>query len=118
MEDAWLDNDGAGAQIPTTATATASSYYPAGGGGGWEGGDGGEEIAGGGGAGGEDVFGLSAVAGPLIKGMLIGFVFPLGVIGWLGKEDGVWSKRMQFFVVFGVLLSVSVGLVRGLTGEG
>jgi hypothetical protein len=64
------------------------------------------------------VFGLSAVAGPLIKGMLIGFVFPLGVIGWLGKEDGVWSKRMQFFVVFGVLLSVSVGLVRGLTGEG
>jgi hypothetical protein len=118
MEDAWLDNDGGGAHIPTTATAaTSSSYYAAGGnngGGGWEGD--GEEMAGGGG--GEDVFGLSAVAGPLIKGMLIGFVFPLGVIGWLGKEDGVWSKRMQFFVVFGVLLSVSVGLVRGLTGEG
>ena len=66
----------------------------------------------------EDVYGLSAVAGPLIQGMLVGFVFPLGVVGWLGKEEGVWSRRMQVFVVFGVLLSLSVGLVRGLTGEG
>jgi hypothetical protein len=66
----------------------------------------------------EDVYGLAAATGPLIKGMLIGFVFPLGVIGWLGKEDGVWSGRMHGFVVLGVLLSVSVGLVRGLTGEG
>ena len=77
-----------------------------------DGGDGGTT------AGGEDAYGLSALAGPLIQGMLIGFVFPLGVVGWLGKEDGVWSRRMQVFVVFGVLLSLSVGLVRGLTGEG
>jgi hypothetical protein len=65
----------------------------------------------------DDAFGLSAVAGPLIHGMLIGFVFPLGVVAWLGKEEGVWSRRMQVFVVFGVLLGVSVGLVRELTGE-
>ncbi|KAL2160193.1 hypothetical protein VTH06DRAFT_1849 [Thermothelomyces fergusii] len=50
--------------------------------------------------------------------MLVGFLFPLGVVGWLGKEDGVWSESMQAFVVLGVLLSVSVGLVRAVTGEG
>ncbi|KAL2116455.1 hypothetical protein VTJ04DRAFT_8623 [Mycothermus thermophilus] len=66
----------------------------------------------------DDAFGLSAVAGPLIQGMLIGFVFPLGVIGWLGKEEGVWSRNTQVFVAIGVLLSLSVGVVRGLTGEG
>ncbi|AEO71199.1 uncharacterized protein THITE_2010369, partial [Thermothielavioides terrestris NRRL 8126] len=66
---------------------------------------------------GGDAFGLSAVAGPLIRGMFIGFVFPLGVVGWLGKEDGLWSRRMQVFVAFGVLLSLSVGVVRALTGE-
>jgi hypothetical protein len=113
MEDAWLDND-------RTASVTAAPAYPGG-------------ISttaavhddpvddGGGGEGGlamDDAFGLSAVAGPLIRGMLVGFVFPLGVVGWLAKEEGVWSRRMQVFVVFGVLLSVSVGAVRGLTGEG
>jgi hypothetical protein len=88
-----------------------------------DGGGGGEDAdgfggAGGGGLGTEDAFGLSAVAGPLIRGMFIGFVFPLGVVGWLGKEDGLWSRRMQVFVAFGVLLSLSVGVVRALTGEG
>ncbi|KAK3897183.1 DUF2407 C-terminal domain-containing protein, partial [Staphylotrichum tortipilum] len=92
MEDAWLDNDRG--VIPTTTSSHSA------------------------GGGLEDAFGLSAVAGPLIQGMLIGFVFPLGVVGWLGKEEGVWSGRMQVFVVFGVMLSLSVGLVRGLTGEG
>ncbi|KAK4149031.1 DSC E3 ubiquitin ligase complex subunit 3 [Chaetomidium leptoderma] len=114
MEDAWLDNDGgqAGHHLPTTSATTSSHHYHSGGAGI------GEEMEENMGVGVEDVFGLSAVAGPLVKGMLIGFVFPLGVIGWLGKEDGVWSRRMQVFVVFGVLLSLSVGLVRGLTGEG
>ncbi|KAL2195990.1 DUF2407 C-terminal domain-containing protein [Corynascus similis CBS 632.67] len=111
MEDAWLDGSGGGGGIPTTTAGSSDGSYGAAGG---ETGEAGE------GEGGmvDDAFGLSAVAGPLIQGMLIGFVFPLGVIGWLGKEDGVWSRRMQVFVVFGVLLSVSVGLVRGLTGEG
>lgn len=105
MEDAWLDNDSQ--HLPTTTTTFQDG---AAGGGGDGDAEGAEAV--------DDVYGLSAVAGPLIKGMLIGFVFPLGVVGWLGKEDGVWSRRMQVFVVFGVLLSVSVGLVRGLTGEG
>ncbi|KAG7285437.1 hypothetical protein NEMBOFW57_010064 [Staphylotrichum longicolle] len=105
MEDAWLDNDSQ--HLPTT---TFQDHSGAGGAGGDGDAEGAEAV--------DDVYGLSAVAGPLIKGMLIGFVFPLGVVGWLGKEDGVWSRRMQVFVVFGVLLSVSVGLVRGLTGGG
>ncbi|KAK3297860.1 DUF2407 C-terminal domain-containing protein [Chaetomium fimeti] len=122
MEDAWLDG---GSHLPTTpATAGGGGGNVAGGGrGGYFAGDGGGagDAEGGEGAGGggvDDAFGLSAVAGPLIHGMLIGFVFPLGVVAWLGKEEGVWSRRMQVFVVFGVLLSVSVGLVRELTGEG
>ncbi|KAK4242216.1 DSC E3 ubiquitin ligase complex subunit 3 [Achaetomium macrosporum] len=111
MEDAWLDNGQS--QVPTTTTHVyGGSNGDVGGDGDGGGGDGMVSEAM------DDAFGLSAVAGPLIQGMLIGFVFPLGVIGWLGKEDGVWSRRMQVFVVFGVLLSVSVGLVRGLTGEG
>lgn len=110
MEDAWLDRSGPEAgSIP--------SYDTAGHGGGFAG-EGGEEGAGGAGIGGtEDVYGLSAVAGPLIRGMMIGFLFPLGVVGWLGKEDGVCSQRMLDFVTFGVLLSVSVGVMRGLTEE-
>ncbi|KAL2135905.1 hypothetical protein VTI74DRAFT_6288 [Chaetomium olivicolor] len=109
MEDAWLD--GQHQHLPTSTTAAAASAQYGGGEG--EGGEGGVGVGME-----DDAFGLSAVAGSLIKGMLIGFVFPLGVIGWLGKVDGVWSRRMQVFVVFGVMLSVSVGLVRGLTGEG
>ncbi|KAH6620799.1 DUF2407 C-terminal domain-containing protein [Chaetomium sp. MPI-SDFR-AT-0129] len=108
MEDAWLDG---GSHLPTTATSSSPYGSNLNNNGDGEGGE-----TGGGGV--DDVFGLAAVAGPLIQGMLVGFVFPLGVIGWLGKEEGVWSRRMQVFVVFGVLLSVSVGWVRGLTGEG
>ncbi|KAL2175345.1 DUF2407 C-terminal domain-containing protein [Thermothelomyces heterothallicus CBS 202.75] len=113
MEDAWLD--GGGFQRLPTADSSNGYYYGGGGGGG--GGDG-EAGEGGDADGVEDAFAVSAVAGPLIQGMLIGFMFPLGVIGWLGKEDGLWSESMQAFVILGVLLSVSVGLVRALTGEG
>ncbi len=105
MEDAWLDNDRTTTSSQRMPSSSGMTLVD-------DGGDGGTT------AGGEDAYGLSALAGPLIQGMLIGFVFPLGVVGWLGKEDGVWSRRMQVFVVFGVLLSLSVGLVRGLTGEG
>ncbi|KAL2024128.1 hypothetical protein VTK56DRAFT_9908 [Thermocarpiscus australiensis] len=106
MEDAWLDSQshaGGGSQ-----PWSSDSYT----GGGAEDEGGGAELAM------EDAYGLSAVAGPLIRGMLVGFVFPLGVVVWLGKEERVWSRRMHLFVVFGVLLSLSVGIVRGLTGEG
>jgi hypothetical protein len=104
MEDAWLDSNSNTSTYPTTTTTTGTTAED------WAGGE--DPVTT------EDVYGLSAVAGPLIRGMLMGFVFPLGVIAWAGKEEGLWSRRMQVFVVFGVLLSVSVGVVRGLTGEG
>ncbi|KAK4115865.1 hypothetical protein N656DRAFT_747311 [Canariomyces notabilis] len=104
MEDAWLDSNSNTSTYPTTTTTTTGTTTED-----WAGGE--DPVT-------EDVYGLSAVAGPLIRGMLMGFVFPLGVIAWAGKEEGLWSRRMQVFVVFGVLLSVSVGVVRGLTGEG
>ncbi|GAB1313506.1 hypothetical protein MFIFM68171_03716 [Madurella fahalii] len=119
MEDAWLDNDSGNvaSSLPHYATNAPGGAANLGGGGG-----GAEELEGldgaAAGAGTEDVYALSSMAGPLIRGMLIGFVFPLGVVAWAGKEEGMWSRRMQMFVFFGVLLSLSVGVVRGLTGEG
>ncbi|KAL1842436.1 hypothetical protein VTJ49DRAFT_5284 [Mycothermus thermophilus] len=99
MEDAWLDGDSSWAGSSQPSRSYAAYPYS----GGWAGGGGGgmdedAQAAAAAAAASDDAFGLSAVAGPLIKGMLIGFVFPLGVIGWLGKEDGVWSRRMQVFV--------------------
>lgn len=99
MEDAWIDNNGAGA-----GSAAASG----GAGGNVE--DGAEGVT-------EDAFGLNAVIDAMIKGMFIGFVFPLGAIGWLLREEGIWPKRVQVFVSLGFLLSLSVGIVRALGGE-
>ncbi|KAK5656262.1 hypothetical protein OQA88_5025 [Cercophora sp. LCS_1] len=99
MEDAWIDdNRGAGT------------------GGGQ--GMGMEEEGGGQGGGGGDEFGLNAVVDAMIKGMFLGFVFPLGAVGWLLREEGIWPKRVQVFVSLGFLLSLSVGVVRALGGEG
>ncbi|KAK4455768.1 DUF2407 C-terminal domain-containing protein [Podospora aff. communis PSN243] len=100
MEDAWIDSNGAGT---------------GGGGGGAAAGTGGEEGAD---AAGDDAFGLNAVIDAMIKGMFIGFVFPLGAIGWLLREEGIWPKRMQVFVSLGFLLSLSVGIVRWFGAEG
>ena len=108
MEDAWLDNNSSSSAPSGSLLASSNTA-----GGGYI--DDGEE---GTNIGIEDAYGLSAIAGSLIQGMLMGFVWPLGVIGWLGKEDGVWSRRMQVFAGLGVVLSLSVGVVRGLTGEG
>ncbi|KAK3320647.1 DUF2407 C-terminal domain-containing protein [Cercophora scortea] len=105
MEDTWIDSNG--------AAATSGD-----GGGGMGSGGGGEDGEGGGGEGGNDAFGFNGVVDALIKGMFIGFVFPLGAIGWLLREEGIWSRRWQVFVSLGVFLSLSVGIVRGLTGEG
>ncbi|KAK4655832.1 hypothetical protein QC762_305890 [Podospora pseudocomata] len=53
----------------------------------------------------------------LVKGMAIGFIFPMGVVGWLLREEGLWSKRMGVFVSLGVLLGVVVGFVREFPGH-
>ncbi|KAK1761218.1 DUF2407 C-terminal domain-containing protein [Echria macrotheca] len=105
MEDAWIDSNAGGSSGSMGGSSGAASRT----------GDG--EDGGGGGAT-EDAFGLNAVVDALIKGMFIGFVFPLGAMGWLLREEGIWPKRMQVFVWLGFMLSLSVGMIRALGGEG
>lgn len=120
MEDAWLDQTGfapAAAYDPSSYSSSSSSGYHLNTGAG-----GGDDDDGTGAAAAmmmeEDAYGWSAVAGPLVRGALVGFVFPLGVVGWLGKEEGMLSRRMYMFVLLGTVLSLLVGLVRELMGEG
>ncbi|KAK4204728.1 DUF2407 C-terminal domain-containing protein [Triangularia verruculosa] len=91
LEDAWLDNGSSG------GFATQE-------------GEGGQ-------AGQEEGEGWAGNVDLLVKGMAIGFVFPLGVVGWLLREEGLWSKRMGVFVSLGVLLGVLVGFVREFPGH-
>ncbi|KAK3683461.1 DUF2407 C-terminal domain-containing protein [Podospora appendiculata] len=102
MEDTWIDSNGA-ASVASGGDGMGSN------GGGGEDGEGGDA---------GDAFGFNGVVDALIKGMFIGFVFPLGAIGWLLREEGIWSRRWQVFVSLGFFLSLGVGIVRGLTGEG
>ncbi|KAK2606986.1 hypothetical protein N8I77_005700 [Diaporthe amygdali] len=96
MEDAWIDNNndaGAGpAAVPTA------------------GGDEGEGVAA---AGGEE-FGVAGVLDLLLKGMFIGFVWPLGAIGWLVRDEEKIPKRMRVFVYFGFVLSLLIGTIRAI----
>ncbi|KAK0669991.1 DUF2407 C-terminal domain-containing protein [Cercophora samala] len=100
LEDAWLDNDGGG-----------------GGGGGGGGLRGGQEAGEGGRQQEEEGEGWAGNVDLLVKGMAIGFIFPMGVVGWLLREEGLWSKRMGVFVSLGVLLGVVVGFVREFPGH-
>lgn len=98
MEDDWIDNNDAG------------SRGGAGGGGG--GGGGGDD-----GADGDEGFGLVGLVDVLIKGMVIGFMFPLGSVGWLIREEGLWSSRWQVFVSFGFILSLTIGMIRAISSD-
>lgn len=65
----------------------------------------------------EDEFtNMSTVLDVLIQGMMIGFFFPLGSITWLLRQ-GLWSEKWQIFVGSGVVLSVTVGIVMGISSE-
>lgn len=84
MEDAWID-DNAG-----TAGAGA--------------GNGGFDF-------GEDGLGGGALD-DLLWGNVMGFLWPLGCIGWLIREGGVWSRRRQIAVFTGFVLSLTFGMLR------
>lgn len=113
MEDAWLDGN---ANSTGSATATANTgWFGFGFGfGGGGGGSGGEED---GAASGEEL-GLAGLVDVMIRGMMIGFLWPLASMTWLLREEGIWSKRWQVFVTFGFLLSITIGLIRGGTKDG
>jgi hypothetical protein len=93
MEDAWIDNnnDAAPAAMPTG------------------GGDEAEAVAAGG-----DEFGIAGVLDILLKGMFIGFIWPLGAIGWLVRDEEKIPKRMRVFVYFGFVLSLLIGTIRAI----
>ncbi|RKU43307.1 hypothetical protein DL546_001848 [Coniochaeta pulveracea] len=62
--------------------------------------------------------GMAGLLDTLVKAMCIGFLFPLGSVMWLIREEGMWSRRWQVFASFGFLLSFAIGLIRAMTGEG
>ncbi|KJZ72712.1 hypothetical protein HIM_07904 [Hirsutella minnesotensis 3608] len=64
----------------------------------------------------EDLGSMSTVLDILIRGMMIGFFFPLGSLTWLLRQ-GIWSEKWQIFVGSGVVLSLTVGVVMGISGE-
>lgn len=48
----------------------------------------------------------------LLWGNIMGFLWPLGCIGWLIREGGVWSRRRQIAVFTGFVLSLTFGMLR------
>lgn len=97
MEDAWIDNN----------NDAAPAAMPAGGG------DESEAVAAAAAGGGEE-FGVAGVLDILLKGMFIGFIWPLGAIGWLVRDEEKIPKRMRVFVYFGFVLSLLIGTIRAI----
>jgi hypothetical protein len=67
------------------------------------------------GAGGFD-FGDDGLGGgaldDLLWGNIMGFLWPLGCVGWLIREEGVWSRRRKIAVFTGFVLSLTFGMLR------
>ncbi|KAH6896576.1 DUF2407 C-terminal domain-containing protein [Thelonectria olida] len=66
----------------------------------------------------EDEYGgMASHLEALFRAMMVGFFFPLGALTWLLREEGVWSKRWQIFVGFGVFLSLVIGFLMGISSD-
>lgn len=48
----------------------------------------------------------------LLWGHAIGFLWPLGAVAWLGREEGVWSERRQTAVWTGFLICLVFGIMN------
>jgi hypothetical protein len=83
MEDAWIDGN--------AGNATGA-------------GEGGFDF-------GDDGLGGGALD-DLLWGNIMGFLWPLGCIGWMVRETGVWSRRRQVAVFTGFILSLTFGMLR------
>ncbi|KAH6608212.1 hypothetical protein Trco_004525 [Trichoderma cornu-damae] len=62
----------------------------------------------------DDVNGISNVLDAMVRGMMVGFFFPLASLIWLLRSD-MWSDKFRIFVGSGVVLSVTVGIVMSLS---
>jgi low affinity Fe/Cu permease len=62
----------------------------------------------------DDFNGMSNMLDVMIRGMMVGFFFPLGAMTWLLRSN-VWSEKWQVFVGSGVALSLTVGVVMSLS---
>jgi hypothetical protein len=83
MEDAWIDSNG------NTGAGAANGGF-----------DFGDDSLGGG------------ALDDILWGNIMGFLWPLGSIGWIIREGGVWSRRRQFAVFTGFVLSLTFGMLR------
>ncbi|KAI1489608.1 DUF2407 C-terminal domain-containing protein [Biscogniauxia mediterranea] len=110
LEDAWIDGNGAASSLSSGGggLGTSSSSLSNGG-----------EMGGGGGGGtdSDEEVGLVAMVDVLIRGVVTGFVWPLGSAGWLVREEGMASGRWRFMVGVGVLFSVLLGMIRAISGD-
>ena len=103
MEDSWIDDNGAA--VPTAAMSASAN----------DGAGGMLGIAGGGTV--SDEFGLVALVDLLVRGVIIGFIWPLGSAGWLIREEGMSSDRWRFMVVIGIMFGVLIGFIRAISGD-
>ncbi|KAI2611232.1 DUF2407 C-terminal domain-containing protein [Hypoxylon fragiforme] len=97
MEDGWIDDNNSNPTNPNPNTSALNS-------------------GGGNGTDSDDV-GLVALVDVMIRGVITGFVWPLGSAGWLIREEGMASGRWRFMVGVGVWFSVLIGIIRGISGE-
>ncbi|KAI1506184.1 DUF2407 C-terminal domain-containing protein [Biscogniauxia marginata] len=116
MEDAWIDDNGVGGGSLPSGGGGGGGGGAFGGLGGFGGGAGAGAGTGGGTDSDEEV-GLVATVDVLIRGVMTGFVWPLGSAGWLIREDGMASGRWRFMVGVGVLFSVLLGMIRAISGD-
>jgi len=84
MEDAWIDDNAGNAGV-----GAAQSGF-----------DFGDDGLGGG------------ALDDLLWGNIMGFLWPLGCMGWIIREGGVWSRRRQIAVFTGFVLSLTFGMLR------
>lgn len=49
----------------------------------------------------------------MLWGSVMGFFWAVGALGWLMREEGVWSGRRRGAVAMGVIFNLAVCLVRG-----
>ncbi|RDA94679.1 hypothetical protein CP533_2453 [Ophiocordyceps camponoti-saundersi (nom. inval.)] len=64
----------------------------------------------------DDDVSLASYIDVLIRGLAIGFYFPLGSFAWLLRGT-IWSEKWRLFVSLGVILTLATGVVRSISEQ-